>query len=79
VLATIGLYQDAVIKNDIDGEKTQAHIFEVSRVVSQWCLLYIQLMTEGHRHSTRPLSPCRRNLLLLHLSLRMQTTSFPFR
>jgi chitin synthase len=30
VLATIGLYQDAVIKNDIDGEKTVAHIFEVS-------------------------------------------------
>jgi chitin synthase len=29
LLSTIGVYQDAVIKKDIDGKPVQAHIFEV--------------------------------------------------
>jgi chitin synthase len=30
VLATIGVYQDGVLKKSVDGKPTVAHIFEVS-------------------------------------------------
>jgi hypothetical protein len=30
VLATIGVYQDGVMKSSVDGKETVAHIFEVS-------------------------------------------------
>jgi chitin synthase len=30
ILATIGCYQDAVLKKAVDGKPTAAHIFEVS-------------------------------------------------
>lgn len=29
VLATIGLYQDGVMKKNVDGKETHAHLFEV--------------------------------------------------
>ena len=29
VLATVGVYQDGVMKKDVDGKDTVAHIFEV--------------------------------------------------
>ncbi|KAI5459329.1 chitin synthase 1 [Mariannaea sp. PMI_226] len=34
VLATIGIYQDGVIKKDIDGKETVAHIFEYTSQIS---------------------------------------------
>lgn len=34
VLATIGVYQDGVIKKDVDGKKTVAHIFEYTTQLS---------------------------------------------
>jgi chitin synthase len=30
VLATVGVYQDGVMKKEVDGKETAAHIFEVS-------------------------------------------------
>ena len=30
VLATVGVYQDGVMKKEVDGKETVAHIFEVS-------------------------------------------------
>jgi chitin synthase len=37
VLATIGLYQDGVMKKQVDGKDTVAHIFEVrGRAVISW-------------------------------------------
>ena len=32
LLATIGVYQDGVMKKEVDGKETVAHIFEVRRV-----------------------------------------------
>lgn len=32
VLATIGVYQDGILKKAVDGKQTMAHIFEVSAV-----------------------------------------------
>jgi chitin synthase len=29
VLATIGLYQDGIMKRQVDGKETEAHVFEV--------------------------------------------------
>ena len=29
ILATVGVYQDGVMKNDVDGKQTVAHLFEV--------------------------------------------------
>jgi chitin synthase len=34
ILTTIGIYQDGVMKKQVDGEDTVAHIFEVGRVVA---------------------------------------------
>lgn len=34
VLATIGMYQDAVVKKDVDGKDTMAHIFEYTSQLS---------------------------------------------
>ncbi|CAH7688751.1 class III chitin synthase [Phakopsora pachyrhizi] len=34
VLATIGLYQDGVMKRDVDGKETQAHLFEYTTLLS---------------------------------------------
>ncbi|MBW0494345.1 hypothetical protein O181_034060 [Austropuccinia psidii MF-1] len=34
VLATIGLYQDGVMKRQVDGEETQAHVFEYTTLLS---------------------------------------------
>jgi hypothetical protein len=30
LLATLGVYQDGVMKKEVDGKETQAHVFEVS-------------------------------------------------
>lgn len=30
ILATVGVYQDGVMKKQVDGKETEAHIFEVS-------------------------------------------------
>ena len=34
VLATIGVYQDGVMKKDVDGKETVAHIFEYTTLLS---------------------------------------------
>ena len=34
VLATIGVYQDGIVKNDVDGKETVAHIFEYTTQLS---------------------------------------------
>lgn len=34
VLATIGLYQDGIMKKDVDGKETVAHIFEYTTQLS---------------------------------------------
>lgn len=31
LLATLGVYQDGVMKKEVDGKETQAHVFEVSK------------------------------------------------
>jgi chitin synthase len=33
ILATVGVYQDGVMKNDVDGKPTIAHIFEVGFIL----------------------------------------------
>lgn len=32
VLQTIGVFQDGILKKEVDGKKTEAHIFEVSLI-----------------------------------------------
>lgn len=32
VLQTIGVFQDGILKKEVDGKKTAAHIFEVSLI-----------------------------------------------
>jgi chitin synthase len=34
ILATIGIYQDGVMKRDVDGKETVAHIFEYTTQLS---------------------------------------------
>ena len=47
VLATIGLYQDGVMKKDVDGKDTIAHIFEYTT----------QLSVTANQQLIRPMSP----------------------
>ncbi len=35
LLATVGVYQDGILKKEIDGKKTTAHIFEVRMNIHQ--------------------------------------------
>jgi chitin synthase len=43
LLATVGVYQDGIMKKEVDGKPTVAHIFEVG-----YCLIRSALPT--HRH-----------------------------
>lgn len=47
VLATIGVYQDGLMKKDVDGKMTMAHIFECTAqiCVTYTSSLFVQLMT----------------------------------
>jgi hypothetical protein len=62
LLATLGVYQDGVMKKEVDGKETQAHVFEVSVSIfkndaltrgDQTVLLYIF-------HSGISIPPCYR-------------------
>ncbi|KAL9114527.1 MAG: hypothetical protein Q9227_001608 [Pyrenula ochraceoflavens] len=44
VLATVGVYQDGIMKQDVDGKETQAHIFEYTT----------QLSVTSHQQLVRP-------------------------
>ncbi|PUU84259.1 chitin synthase III [Tuber borchii] len=44
VLATVGVFQDGVMKKDVDGKETTAHIFEYTT----------QLSVTSHQHLVRP-------------------------
>ena len=41
ILATVGVYQDGVMKKEVDGKETVAHIFEVRRVVTYHDMLIL--------------------------------------
>jgi hypothetical protein len=57
VLATIGVYQDGVLKKSVDGKPTVAHIFEVSRRTRD---ANLQDSTPPSSQSTRRHSSCSR-------------------
>ena len=46
ILATVGVYQDGVMKKQVDGKDTVAHIFEVPSFL--WDL--IKMCSDGHGH-----------------------------
>lgn len=48
VLATIGVYQDGVMKKDIDGKETVAHIFEYTTQLSVTSNQYLVRPDETH-------------------------------
>ncbi|KAG5922336.1 Chitin synthase, class 1 [Claviceps africana] len=54
VLATIGIYQDGVIKKDVDGKETVAHIFEYT---SQLSITPSQQLIQPTMDPTRDLAP----------------------
>lgn len=56
LLATVGVYQDGVMKKEVDGKETVAHIFEVRPRV---CSPFLPLMTTSSTLLNSPSTPLR--------------------
>ena len=52
ILATVGVYQDGVMKKEVDGKETVAHIFEVNKFCSVFAPLTPYIITPSVHNPT---------------------------